>query len=148
MAAKKEMKKFIICLIISVLIAVPANEELITDIEQSLMAPCCWSGTVDDRGHSQLEGEIRTMVEAGQTRQEVLDHFVRTYGERILAIPVAQGFNIMAWIAPVIIAIAALTVLGLYLRTPKKIDEKSASYESGNSIPFNDQIEKELKEMD
>jgi cytochrome c-type biogenesis protein CcmH/NrfF len=147
MAAKKEMKKFIICLIISVLIAVPANEELITDIEQSLMAPCCWSGTVDDHGHSQLEGEIRTMVEAGQTRQVVLDHFVRTYGERILAIPVAQGFNIMAWIAPVIIAIAALTVLGLYIRTPKKIDEKSANYESGTSIPFNDQIEKELKEM-
>jgi len=141
------MKKFIICLIISVLIAVPANEELITDIEQNLMAPCCWSGTVDDHGHTQMEGEIRTMVETGQTRQQVLDHFVRTYGERILAIPVAQGFNIMAWVAPVIIAIAALTVLGLYLRTPQKIDEKAANHKSSTSIPFNDQIEKELKEM-
>jgi len=142
------MKNVLIIFSISVLFATQSNEELISDIEQSLMAPCCWSGTVDDHGHTQMEGEIRTMVETGQTRQQVLDHFVRTYGERILAIPVAQGFNIMAWVAPVIIAIAALTVLGLYLRTPQKIDEKSANHESGTSIPFNDQIEKELKEMD
>ena len=54
----------------------------------------------------------------------------------------------MAWVAPVIIAIAALTVLGLYLRTPQKIDEKAANHKSSTSIPFNDQIEKELKEMD
>jgi cytochrome c-type biogenesis protein CcmH len=143
------MKKFIICLIISVLIAVPANEELITDIEQNLMAPCCWSGTVDDHGHSQLEAEIKSMVEAGQSQQQVLDHFVRIYGERILAIPVAQGFNIMVWLAPALIAIAALTVLSLYIRSPKINDEKSAHQSSmDTSIPFNKQIEKELKEMD
>ena len=112
------------------------------------MAPCCWSGTVYDHGNKELEEGIRSLVNDGNNKQEVLDHYVAIYGERILAIPVAQGFNIMAWIAPVIIAIAALTVLGLYLRTPAKNEEKSSLSTSDPSIPYDDEIEKELKELD
>ena len=143
------MKHFWIIIFVSLLAAAQENEELIIDLKQSLMAPCCWSGTVYDHGNKELETEIRTLVEEGKTKQEALDHFVQAYGERILAIPVAQGFNIMVWVATGIIAIAALTVLGLYLRTPHKIIEKSqASHQEESSIPFNEQIEKELQEMD
>lgn len=143
------MKKLLTFLILSVFVLSSTNEDLIIDLEQSLMAPCCWSGTVYDHGHSQLENEIQSMVNAGQTRQQVLDHYVGIYGERILAIPVAQGFNIMAWVVPVMIAIAALIIFGLYLRTPKNEDNKPAHVSSEDtSIPFNDQIEKELQEMD
>lgn len=143
------MKKLLIFLTLSVLVLSSTNEDLIIELKQSLMAPCCWSGTVYDHGHSQLENEIRSMVDAGQTRQQVLDHYVRIYGERILAIPVAQGFNVMAWIVPIMIAIAALILFGLFLRTPKNEDKKPAHVSSEDiSIPFNDQIEKELKEMD
>lgn len=142
------MKKLLTFLILSVFVLSSTNEDLIIDLEQSLMAPCCWSGTVYDHGHSQLENEIRSMVNAGQTRQQVLDHYVGIYGERILAIPVAQGFNIMAWVVPVMIAIAALIIFGLYLRTPKNKDENSTHKTRDSSIPFNDQIEKELQEMD
>lgn len=141
------MKYFWVIFFTSFLVA-DANEELITDLEQSLMAPCCWSGTVYDHGNKKLEEGIRSLVNDGNNKQEVLDHYVAIYGERILAIPVAQGFNIMAWIAPVIIAIAALTVLGLYLRTPAKNEEKSSLSTSDPSIPYDDEIEKELKELD
>lgn len=142
------MKKLLTFLILSVFVLSSTNEDLIINLEQSLMAPCCWSGTVYDHGHSQLENEIQSMVNAGQTRQQVLDHYVGIYGERILAIPVAQGFNIMAWVVPVMIAIAALIIFGLYLRTPKNKDEDSTHKPRDSSIPFNDQIEKELLEMD
>ncbi|HBN45260.1 MAG TPA: cytochrome c-type biogenesis protein CcmH [Candidatus Marinimicrobia bacterium] len=143
------MKHFWIIIFVSLLAAAQENEELIIDLEQSLMAPCCWSGTVFDHGNKELETKIRLLVADGETKQEVLDHFVQVYGERILAIPVAQGFNIMAWIAPVIIAIAALTVLGLYLRTPRKIIEKSqTAHQEESSIPYNEQIEKELQDLD
>ncbi len=143
------MKKLLTFLTLSVLILSSTNEDLIIDLERSLMAPCCWSGTVYDHGHSQLENEIQSMVNEGQTRQQILDHYVRIYGERILAIPVAQGFNVMAWIVPIIIAIAALILFGLFLRTPKNKDNKSTQVSSEDtSIPFNNQIEKELQEMD
>ena len=111
---------------ISFIIASDANKDLVIEIEQSIMAPCCWSGTVYDHGNKELEDEISSMVHEGKNKQEILDHYVKIYGERILAIPIAQGFNIMAWGAPVIIAIAALMVLGLYLRRPVKNEQKSS----------------------
>ena len=63
------------------------GEALIEDLEQSLMAPCCWSGTVAAHGNSEMESSIREMVSQGLTRQQVLDKFVAIYGEKILAKP-------------------------------------------------------------
>ena len=133
---------------ISFIIASDANKDLVIEIEQSIMAPCCWSGTVYDHGNKELEDEISSMVHEGKNKQEILDHYVKIYGERILAIPIAQGFNIMAWGAPVIIAIAALMVLGLYLRRPVKNEQKSSLATPESSIPFDEEIEKELKKLD
>lgn len=135
-------------LILSVLFAAPTQEELINEIEQSLMAPCCWSGTVYDHGNSEMENGIRLLVEEGKTKKEIMDHYVGIYGERILAVPVAQGFNFLAWIAPVIIAAIAFTVLGLYFKTSKKSPIVEPKHVADVNIPFNDQIEKELKELD
>ncbi|SVC93526.1 uncharacterized protein METZ01_LOCUS346380, partial [marine metagenome] len=43
------------------------KSKLISDIEQSLMATCCWSGTVYDHGNKEMEIEIAGMVQAGKT---------------------------------------------------------------------------------
>ncbi len=113
------------------------------------MAPCCWSGTVYDHGHSKLEQEIQAMVESGRTKDQIMNHYVKIYGERILAVPVAQGFNIMAWLAPIIIAIIGITFLALYLKESKSKSLELNSTDKGDvSIPYNEQIEKELKQLD
>lgn len=122
------------------------NEALIKDIKQSLMAPCCWSGTVFDHGHSKMEAEIQTMVEQGKTKEQILNYYVNEYGERILAIPVASGFNLLAWLAPIIIAGVGILVLVLFLRTPKKIPVVVERKKS--KIPYDDEIENELRKLD
>lgn len=143
------MKKIILITFCSLLFGNPNQQELIKDIEKSLMAPCCWSGTVNDHGHSELEQEIQSMVESGQTKDQIMNHYVRIYGERILAIPVAQGFNIMAWLAPIIIAIIGITFLALYLKSSKsKSLELDSINKNDKPIPYDKQIEKELKELD
>ncbi len=67
------------------------------------MAPCCWTQTVS-KHYSGAAGEIRqgirTMLSEGKNRQEILDFYVATYGERILAMPPARGFNLMAYLLP------------------------------------------------
>lgn len=143
------MKKIILITTCSLLFGSINQQELIKDIEKSLMAPCCWSGTVNDHGHSELEQEIQSMVEAGQTKDQIMNHYVRIYGERILAIPVAQGFNIMAWLAPIIVAIIGITFLAFYLKssTSKNLGLANSGIKD-ESIPYNEQIEKELKKLD
>jgi len=55
-----------------------------------LMSPCCWAGTVYDLDHNpEMEEQIKTFIDQGKSEQEIIDHYVDLYGERILAIPIA-----------------------------------------------------------
>ena len=140
------MKKLIP--IISILSLVWADEksDLIMDLEQSLMATCCWSGTVYDHGNKEMEIEIAGMVNTGKTKTEILDYYKGKFGERVLAIPVAEGFNYFAWIAPIFIGLLGLTIILIYIKTTKETPPIVES--TDDSIAYSDQIERELKEMD
>jgi cytochrome c-type biogenesis protein CcmH len=65
-------------------------------LEARLMAPCCYSQTVDVHDSDaarQVRAELRHWLREGLGEQEVLDRFVERYGARILAVPPASGFN-------------------------------------------------------
>jgi len=140
------MKKLIPIIFILSLVWADEKSDLITDLEQSLMATCCWSGTVYDHGNKEMEIEIAGMVNTGKTKTEILDYYKGKFGERVLAVPVAEGFNYFAWIAPIFIGLLGLTIILIYIKTTK---EKPPIVESTNdSFAYSDQIERELKEMD
>ena len=140
------MKKLIPIVFILSLVWADEKSDLIMDLEQSLMATCCWSGTVYDHGNKEMEIEIAGMVNTGKTKTEILDYYKGKFGERVLAIPVAEGFNYFAWIAPIFIGLLGLTIILVYIKTTK---EKPPIVDSTNdSFAYSDQIERELKEMD
>ncbi|MBT3945505.1 MAG: hypothetical protein HOA19_02365 [Candidatus Marinimicrobia bacterium] len=124
-----------------------AEKDLTMDIKQSLMSPCCWSGTVYDLDHNpKMEEQIERFITQGKTKEEIMDYYVELYGERILAVPKAEGFNLMVWITPVLAGMIGLSFLFFYLRTPT---HKSAEVISAPSdVQFDDEIEAELRKMD
>ena len=140
------MKKLILIIFILSLVWADEKSDLIMDLEQSLMATCCWSGTVYDHGNKEMEIEIAGMVNTGKTKTEILDYYKGKYGERVLAIPVAEGFNYFAWIAPIFIGLLGLTIILIYIKTTKETLPIVES--TDDSIAYSDQIERELKEMD
>ncbi len=141
------MKRILPILTLVSILWADEKSALIIDVEQSLMAVCCWSGTVYDHGNKEMEIEIAGMVNAGKTKTEILDYFTDKYGERVLAVPVAEGFNIFAWLAPIFIFGLGITIIFLYMRTSK--DESSAiPRHADDSIAYSDEIERELKEFD
>jgi cytochrome c-type biogenesis protein CcmH len=78
-------------------------EEKAREIEDNLIAPCCWSQPVSQHyseAAEQIRKEVRAMVAAGKSRDEILDRYVAQYGERILATPRAKGFNMLAYVLP------------------------------------------------
>ncbi len=142
-------KIFLVLLLFTALFAASESQEaLVKDLEQSLIAPCCWSGTVYDHGHADMEAEIRQMVDDGKSRQAIIDHYVARYGERILASPVASGFNLMAWITPILIALVGIFIFINYLKTPKAAVAAGKPKDNDSKIPFDEQIERELKALD
>ena len=140
------MKKFLPILFLLSLVWADEKSDLIMDLEQSLMATCCWSGTVYDHGNKTMEIEIAGMVNTGKTKTEILDYYKGKYGERVLAVPVAEGFNYFAWIAPIFIGLLGLTIILIYIKTTKETPPIVES--TDDSIAYSDQIERELKEMD
>jgi|TARA_B100002003_G_C14033409_1_gene498099 hypothetical protein len=140
------MKKLLPIIFFLSLIWADEKSDLIIDLEQSLMATCCWSGTVYDHGNKEMEMEIAGMVNTGKTKTEILDYYKGKYGERVLAVPVAEGFNYFAWIAPIFIGLLGLTIILIYIKITKETPLVVES--TDDSIAYSDQIERELKEMD
>ena len=139
--------RFLIYIKLSLLTFLLADADLAMDIKQSLVSPCCWAGTVYDLDHNpEMEEQIEKFLALGKTKEEILEYYVGLYGERILAVPKAEGFNLMAWVAPILVGLIGLTVIVLYLRTPKETPTEVISAPS--DVQFDDEIESELREMD
>jgi cytochrome c-type biogenesis protein CcmH len=53
---------------------------------------------------------IREKLSAGQSEQEIIDYFADIYGERARATPTTEGFSLIVWIAPVVLALVAVAI--------------------------------------
>jgi len=141
------MKQLLLLTMFLTILGDDEKNELIIDIEKSLMATCCWSGTVYDHGNKEMEIEIAGMVDNGKTKSEIINYYTDKYGERVLSIPVAEGFNVFAWLAPLFFGLLSIFIIITYMRTSK--NETIPIVNSSNSnIKYNDEIERELKALD
>jgi cytochrome c-type biogenesis protein CcmH len=92
----------------------PSLEERAQSIDRTLICPVCPGETID-QAQVELARQMRTVVREklaeGMTRDEVLRFFVERYGESVLAAPPKEGFNLVAWIVPIVaVAIGAAAV--------------------------------------
>jgi cytochrome c-type biogenesis protein CcmH len=81
------------------------SEADVERIEESLVCMCetcprlvlktCMCGYAEN-----MKREVRSLVDEGKTEDEVIQVFVDRYGERVLALPVQEGFNLTAYVAP------------------------------------------------
>jgi hypothetical protein len=53
-------------------------------------------------------GELTALIGSGKSDKQILDAFVAEYGVVVLAAPPKQGFDLVAWIAPFAVFLAAL----------------------------------------
>ena len=133
----------------------PAIELRAKAIEAKIIAPCCWTQPVSQH-YSNVAGEIREqireMLAAGKSEEQILDFYVAKYGERVLASPRARGFNILAYVLPWASLAIGIAVVGLFLRrwlsrkTLPGTGEISTAPASG--AEYEARIEKELRELE
>lgn len=60
--------------------------------------------------------ELKTAMNARMTDQQILSSFAAKYGATVLAAPTTHGFNLVAWIAPGAVFLAALLGTILLMR--------------------------------
>jgi cytochrome c-type biogenesis protein CcmH len=133
------------------------QEETARHVEGQLMSPCCFGGTIATHQSpvaDQFRQEIRSMVADGRTEAQILEHYLGLYGERILAQPVARGFNLLAYWMPAVAFLCGTGLVTVWLlrRRSGKASESSVpgqARETNAAVRrLHDQFEKELAAFD
>src|ERR1700757_1998771 len=62
----------------------------IQKVEKRLLAPCRYTQSIGEHGSAiavQMRGEVSEMVAEGKSESEIVEHYRRIYGDRILIVP-------------------------------------------------------------
>jgi cytochrome c-type biogenesis protein CcmH len=85
------------------------------DIEDEVLCPTC--ETTLDQSNSpiaqRMKAFIRRRIAAGDSKAEIKVQLVDEFGERILASPPREGFNLLAWWLPIAGLAAGAVAVGL-----------------------------------
>jgi cytochrome c-type biogenesis protein CcmH/NrfF len=110
----------------------PAPQTTVNAIEAEVMCPIC--GTLLELAESpQAKREkvfVAKLVAAGKSKAEVKDALVAQYGPSVLALPKASGFDLSAYLVPILAIAIAVVVLAfsvLRWRRSGRANEPSAA---------------------
>lgn len=80
-------------------------EDQIAEISGELMCPVCEGQSVAE-SNAQLARDMRAVIKTklleGKSKEEIIDYFISSYGETILASPPPRGFSVILWLLPVL----------------------------------------------
>jgi cytochrome c-type biogenesis protein CcmH len=145
------------------LLSAEASAEMITsggrradrasEIEQRLLAPCCWTQTLDVHDSelsSALRLEIRGRLMQGQAPAAIEDELAQRYGERIRAVPAGSDLRSAA---PVLVGTAMVLSLFALLAWVRRGRARSlaslAALEAGDlESDYDAELERELAKLD
>lgn len=68
----------------------------------------------------QMRKELKAAMDRGDSDQVILAGFVSKYGPTVLSAPTNTGFNLVAWIMPVVIFLAGIIAVTLVVRAWKR----------------------------
>ncbi len=98
--------------------AAPAPRASLPDIEDEVM--CLECGTALNVSTSDVAEQERDfiagLIAQGMTKEEIKAELVAEYGPRVLAEPEDDGFQLTAWVVPILAALAAFALVVLVAR--------------------------------
>ena len=65
---------------------------------------------------AEMREDMRGMVEGGMTGDAVIASYVAQYGEKIRIAPEARGFNLVAWVGPLVLLLGGVFGLVFLIR--------------------------------
>lgn len=82
------------------------NDSSFRDVAKELRCPTCTGLSILESDASfsvQIKDQVREQMELGKSKGQILNFFVERYGPWILREPPKEGFNILAWLIPILL---------------------------------------------
>ena len=113
------------------------NEAAAQDIDRMLMCPVCPAQTIDQTEVTlaqQMRAQVRELLAAGASREEVLSWFRERYGPGIVAEPPRSGINLIAWLVPGAVLVIVMAGGILVLRAMRRTSPSDGADAAGTPV--------------
>ena len=114
------------------------------------MCPVCRGQTVAE-SNSSLANDFREIIrkklEAGESKQEILNYFIDRYGESVLASPPAKGIRLIVWVTPLLVIIIGFFILTKFIKS-KNIKAEKEEHINGTEDSYLKNVDNEIDKLD
>ena len=147
--------RLVLLAVLALTLAAPAaaseQHPSLVELEGQLMCPICEGETLAQSSSpaaQRIKVEIQRRIAAGDTRSEIKRRLVSEWGTRILAAPPRHGFDLLAWLLPIVGVLGAAAVLGVlaWRWTREREPEPAPQRWSLNGHPLGPDEERRLDE--
>jgi len=147
--------RLLVAALAALVLAAPAlaseQHPTLAELEGQLMCPICEGETLaqsDSPAAQRIKVEIQQRIAAGDTRSEIKQRLVAEWGKRILAAPERHGFDLIAWLLPLVGVLGGAAILGFLAWgwTRAREPEPSPQRWSLNGHPLGPEEERRLDE--
>jgi cytochrome c-type biogenesis protein CcmH len=123
-----------------------APKPSLTQLESQLMCVACHESlAVAQSPESFSERQyIRDLIAQGETAAEIKRNMVAQYGSAVLAVPPAQGFNLVVYVLPPVLI--ALGIIGLVIAVPRWRRRARQASPAAAAAPLNAEDARRLNE--
>lgn len=117
---------FILLLMLSLMLSVSSlaqenppsdvTADEVNDVARELWCPLCSGVRLDGcelKACDQMKDEIAIKLGEGENLESIKQYFVNQYGPQVLGEPPREGFNLLAWILPIVVMLGG----GVFLVT-------------------------------
>ena len=66
-----------------------------------------------------MKNSIKEKIAEGYNEEEIKNYFVDRYGENVVAYPSTTGFNLLAYLVPILGLILSILIFTFYIRRQK-----------------------------
>jgi len=144
-----------IALVLLLVLALPATaaasekHPTLRELEGDLMCPTC--GTSLELSNApaadQIRRFVRARIAAGDTKSEIEDKLVAEFGRGVLASPPKEGFDLLAWLLPLLalgLGAAAIGVLVVRWSRAREPEPDPAGSTANGRVPLDPALEQRL----
>jgi cytochrome c-type biogenesis protein CcmF len=113
-----------------------------TNIAECRKDPCAVS--------HQMRGQLATLIDQGQSHDQILATFVQTYGsQEMLGAPIDTGFNRLAWLLPLTLGAGTAAAVGFVaVRWSRRRGATSDSTTAAIDPELDERLDDELRNLD
>ena len=106
-------------------------------------------GMMNCSGHAVQTDKLRRLIAEGKTHDEIIAIFVRDAGgQDVLAAPIDEGFNRLAWLFPYLVAGTALVLIVVAARKWSRQPSPALAGEAGLDPALDARLDDELRNLD